>query len=465
MPDGLLHLFARRDPKQVLTDVVDLLIVTYVVYRALLVLRGTRAMQMGTGLGLILLVYVAAKWFQLTTLQNLLQILLGSIILIVVVVFQNDIRRGLMRVGSRAFLGGFARAQESRVIDEVVAAATELARHRMGALIAFEQDANLDEFVVAQGVSLEAAVSRELVVSLFVPESVNKLHDGAVVIRNLRVAKAGVFFPMPESRIVDTSLGSRHRAALGITEETDAVVVVVSEERGTISFCFSGNIVSNLDGASLRQALLGLFGRKARKRGKKIPTPAARLSTPLMGAHPIGTPLPEPAAGVAVSAPARAPAPGAAGETPASRTGSHRASPSTPPPPVARAPAVSTAAAPALAPGAGSRPATATAPAALAAAASADSSVPPPPDPRGLLTGPPASGRPDAPTSGPLPSTHLPAALLAMSEPPSDPAMASVAPPPPADSVPEIEATRQSGEMPESPIKGRESRSPEEVNE
>jgi uncharacterized protein (TIGR00159 family) len=298
MPEGLLHLFAHRSTRQVLTDVVDLLIVTWVIYRALLVLRGTRAMQMGTGLLLIFLVYLAAKQFELVTLLNLLSILLSSIILIVVVVFQNDIRRGLMRVGSRAFLGGFARAQESRVIDEVVAAATELARHRMGALIAFEQDANLDEFVVAQGIPVESMVTRELLVSLFVPESVNKLHDGAVVIRNLRIAKAGVFFPMPESRIVDTSLGSRHRAALGITEETDAVVVVVSEERGTISFCFSGNIVSNLDGASLRQALLGLFGRKVRKKGssKKITTPTGRASYASLPGRMSTTPTPGPAA-------------------------------------------------------------------------------------------------------------------------------------------------------------------------
>jgi diadenylate cyclase len=295
MPEGLVHLFAHRPAGQVLTDLFDLLIVAYVIYRALLVLRGTRAMQMGTGLLLIFLVYLAAKWLALITLLNLLSTLLSSIILIVVVVFQNDIRRGLMRVGSRAFLGGFARAQESRVIDEVVASATELARHRMGALIAFEQDANLDEFVVAQGIPIDSAVTRELLVSLFVPESVNKLHDGAVIIRNLRIAKAGVFFPMPESRIVDTSLGSRHRAAIGITEETDAVVVVVSEERGTISFCFSGNVVSNLDGASLRQALLGLFGRKARKKGnKKVSTPAGRPSHATLPRPSLTTPLPAP---------------------------------------------------------------------------------------------------------------------------------------------------------------------------
>lgn len=268
MLDGLRHLFSSRPWLQVIVDIFDILVVTYVVYRALLVLRGTRAMQMGTGLGVIFLVYVVSKWAGFVTLFNLLSTLLSSIILIVVVVFQNDIRRGLMRVGSRAFFAGMARQQETRVIDEVVAAATELARHRMGALICFEQEANLDEFVVAQGTTLDASVQRELLVSLFLPDSLNKLHDGAVVIRNLRIAKGGVFFPMPDTKLLDKGMGSRHRAALGITEETDAVVVVVSEERGTISFCFNGNIVPNLDGASLKQALLGLFGQRARAKKK-----------------------------------------------------------------------------------------------------------------------------------------------------------------------------------------------------
>ncbi len=289
MLDGLRHLFAARPLLQVLVDVADLLIVTYVVYRALLVLRGTRAMQMGTGLGVIFLVYVVSKWAGLITLFNLLSTLLSSIILIVVVVFQNDIRRGLMRVGSRAFFAGIARQQETRVIDEVVAAVTELARHRIGALICFEQDANLDEFVVGQGTNIDAQVQRELLVGLFIPESLNKLHDGAVVIRNLRVAKAGVFFPMPDTKLLDKSLGSRHRAALGITEETDAVVVVVSEERGTISFCFNGNIVPNLDGASLKQALLGLFGQRARAK-KKQPAGKQRPSLTTTGSFRVTIP-------------------------------------------------------------------------------------------------------------------------------------------------------------------------------
>jgi hypothetical protein len=176
----------------------------------------------------------------------------------------------LQRVGSRAWFGSLARAQETKVIDEVVEAATELARHRIGALITFEQDANLDEFVgVHKGHAIDAQVTRELLVALFIPEGMNKLHDGSVVIRNLRIAKAGVFFPMPEGRIVDDSFGSRHRAALGITEETDAVVVIVSEERGTISFCFNGNIASNLDGPKLRTMLDAIFSPKVRKKSRR----------------------------------------------------------------------------------------------------------------------------------------------------------------------------------------------------
>ncbi|APR84169.1 Diadenylate cyclase spyDAC [Minicystis rosea] len=277
MRELLIRLFSGRTAGQALRDVVDVIIVAWVVYRALLVLRGTRAIQMAFGLGIVALVYLAAKALKLATLTSLLSSLLSSIVLIVVVVFQNDIRRALIRMGNTAWFTG-GREQQSRVIDEVVAAATELARHRMGALIAFEQDANVLEFTKSEGIQLDCVVTRELLVSLFVPESVNKLHDGAVLIRDLRIARAGVFFPMPDTKILDAQLGSRHRAALGITEETDAVVVVVSEERGTISFCFSGNIVSNLDGQSLRHALLGLFGRAQRK--KRPGTKKAPASTP-----------------------------------------------------------------------------------------------------------------------------------------------------------------------------------------
>jgi uncharacterized protein (TIGR00159 family) len=261
------------------------------------------------GLGAVFLLYVVAQLLQLVTVLTILGSLIQSIILVIVVVFQNDIRRALQRVGSgsRRWLGNWATAQESRVIDEVVEAANELARHRVGALIAFEQDANLDEFVgTHKGHEIDAKVSRELLVSLFLPEATNKLHDGAVIIRSLRVAKAGVFFPMPESRVIDASFGSRHRAALGITEETDAVVVIVSEERGFISLCFNGNIAADLPIPKLKESLESIFNPKAAKAraAQRLRPSEAPPAPQLGGEEPVINIKPDPA-------PARVSEPGA----------------------------------------------------------------------------------------------------------------------------------------------------------
>jgi dihydropteroate synthase len=298
--EGLLHLFSRRPAGSMLRDALDIAIVAYVLYRALLVLRGTRAQQVAVGLVVIAGVYVAARWAGLVTLVSLMDMVLSSAVLVLVVVFQNDIRRGLMRVGDRAWLPGLARSRETELIDEVVAAATELARHRMGALIAFEQNATLDEFVVGHGIAMDAVISRELLVTIFQPESVNKLHDGAVIVRSLRLASAGVFFPMPEGRHnLDSSLGSRHRAALGVTEETDAVVVVVSEERGSITVCYHGNMIQHLDGQKLKAVLLDLLGykqprKKADERPRLTQAPPPPPAPPPAGSSPslpsIGTP-------------------------------------------------------------------------------------------------------------------------------------------------------------------------------
>lgn len=293
MLEGLQHLFSPRPLGQILRDVLDVFIVAWVLYRALLVLRGTRAQQVALGLLVVGAAYGAAKWGGLVTLVNLLDLVVSGLFLLLIVVFQNDIRRALMRVGDKALLPGFARAREAAIVDEVVAAATELARHRTGALIAFEQNANLEEFVVGQGIPLDSAVSRELLVTIFQPESANKLHDGAVLIRSLRIASAGVFFPMPETRNIDASLGSRHRAALGVSEETDAVVIVVSEERGTITVCFRGNMIPNLDGQRLRTVLYDLMGykkipegvRKEEKAKKKEEEP--RKSAPPLTLPPL----------------------------------------------------------------------------------------------------------------------------------------------------------------------------------
>jgi diadenylate cyclase len=295
--------FQSRTGLQLLRDAVDITLVYYLFYRLLLVARGTRAIQIATGLGILSLVYVVAQALELTTIVNIMGALLQSIILVIVVVFQSDIRRALQRVGSRAFFGS-GRSQETAVIEEVVEAARELSRHRIGAIIAFEQEANLDEFVGQnKGVTLQARVTSELLVSLFVPEGTNKLHDGAVVIRDLRVEKAGVFFPMPEGRNLDATFGSRHRAALGITEETDAVVVVVSEERGTISFCFNGNIAPDLQANQLREMLISILAPKAGKADASAAHPPTTDRVSIRSQEPIITDAPRLAPRAAGSTP------------------------------------------------------------------------------------------------------------------------------------------------------------------
>jgi uncharacterized protein (TIGR00159 family) len=222
-------------------------------------------MQMGAGLALVFVVYQMAKRFGLVTLYAMLDTLLTSLVLIIVVVFQHDIRRALMRFGRRPLLTQARTALETQVIEEVVRAAMSLAQKRVGALIVFERDALLDEFI-EPGTTLDAAVSKEILYSIFIPSFENPMHDGAVIIRDGRVQQAGAFLPLTASTKLDKSLGTRHRAAIGLSEDTDAAVVVVSEERGGISLCFNGNIVRNLDAASLRTALLGLLTKQTRKR-------------------------------------------------------------------------------------------------------------------------------------------------------------------------------------------------------
>ncbi|MGE0786138.1 MAG: diadenylate cyclase CdaA [Sandaracinaceae bacterium] len=268
--------FLERALLRVVLDMFDIVVTAYLFYRGLLLIRGTRAMQMGIGLLLVFLVYTLARYLGLITLFSILDTLLTYVVIIIVVLFQNDIRRGLMRVGNQRLFRRGQRARESQVIEEVVKAAQALAQKRIGALIVFEREAALDEFI-EQGTVLDAAVSKELIYSIFVPSYENPMHDGALIIRDGRVWEAGVFLPLTEKRNIYRSFGTRHRAAIGISEETDAVVVVVSEERGAASLCFGGNIVPDLDTNMLRQTLIGLFEKPgAQKEPKEAPVKASQ---------------------------------------------------------------------------------------------------------------------------------------------------------------------------------------------
>lgn len=245
--------------------VLDLIIVYYLIYLTLLLIRGTRTVPMALGLLVIVIVYLGSRTFGLSTTYMLLDQFMEVAVIFALIIFQDDIRRALVRMGRFA---SFTKAQESQVLEEVAKAAQALAAKRIGAIFVFEREASLDEFIDG-GTIVDATVSRELLYTIFIPRLENPLHDGAVMLRNFRLSKAGCLLPLSTNQRIDKNFGTRHRAALGITEQTDAVSVVVSEERGTISLCFAGRFSRNLDAVALRKALAGLFSKeKARERRK-----------------------------------------------------------------------------------------------------------------------------------------------------------------------------------------------------
>lgn len=241
-----------------LLGMLDILIVTMLIYRVLLLIRGTRAAYMLLGLLSVVGVYLLARQLSLRTVGWMLDQLISYSLLIVIIVFQSDLRRGLLRVGRR--LVNPRRAAVTRSQSETLAAACEtLAARRTGALIVIEREMDVAEQVAA-GTAIDAAISEQLLATLFVPVGDNPLHDGAVVLRGDRLARAGVLLPLSRSTRLDRELGTRHRAALGITEETDALALVVSEERGTISLCHGGRLERDLERFELRQRLQTLLG-------------------------------------------------------------------------------------------------------------------------------------------------------------------------------------------------------------
>ena len=235
-------------------DGLDIGIITFLIYRLLQILRGSRAMQMVIGLAIILVVYVSARALGLFTLNWILDNFLGSIILVIIVIFQSDIRRALTQVGTAPHFGTTARVGQHRanVREEVVQAALALAQKRVGALIVIERDVGLNEYMEI-GTRLDARVSRELLESVFLPHS--PIHDGALVIQRGRVTAVRCLLPLSNNPHLKETWGTRHRAAIGVTEETDAVAVVVSEQEGTIALVVGGNVEENIDGPRLRAAL------------------------------------------------------------------------------------------------------------------------------------------------------------------------------------------------------------------
>lgn len=238
-------------------DTLDVLLVAVGIYWLLLLIKDTRAIQILIGLGALIALRVVADFLELLTLAWLLDNFLGPAVLIVVILFQADIRRGLGRLG-RGFLPRLSERQESHLVEEVVRATQALSARRVGALIVLERRTGLDDQIEA-GVALDAAVSKDLLTSIFQPGS--PLHDGAVLIQQGRLSHAGAILPLTLRANLPEGVGTRHRAAVGLTEDTDAVVIVVSEETGAISVVMGGDMVRGLDAPRLRVVLRDALAR------------------------------------------------------------------------------------------------------------------------------------------------------------------------------------------------------------
>jgi uncharacterized protein (TIGR00159 family) len=238
-------------------DILDIGIIAFLVYRSLQIVRGSRAMQMIIGLAVILVAYVSSRALGLFTLNWILDNFLASIILVIIVIFQSDIRRALTQVGTAPLFGTAERSVQPQedIIEEVAQAAGALASRRIGGLIVFQRDVGLNEYMEI-GTRLDARVSRELIESVFLPHS--PIHDGALVIQKGRVTAVRCLLPLSTNPNLRKTWGTRHRAALGVTEETDAVALVISEQEGTVALVVGGNVTENVHGARLRSALQDL---------------------------------------------------------------------------------------------------------------------------------------------------------------------------------------------------------------
>jgi diadenylate cyclase len=243
-------------------DLVDIIVMALVLYRLLLMIKGTRAAQMLLGLGLLLFASILSRFVELYTVDWLLQNFWSQILIAVIILFQPEIRRALAQMGETQFFYTLTSAEELKSLEEIIRATIALANRKIGALIAIERETSLKDFVEI-GTTLDAKVTKELLLSIFHPTS--PIHDGAVVIRGNRVVAAGCFLPITSSPELSKSMGTRHRAGLGLSEETDAVVIIVSEETGNISMVINGKFETHLDMGTLRDMLTDLFTTRTKK--------------------------------------------------------------------------------------------------------------------------------------------------------------------------------------------------------
>jgi diadenylate cyclase len=250
---------------------LDVVFITIAIYHLLLLIRGTRTAQMLSGIFFVAIVFQATTLIPLTTVNWVISKFYSSIVVILIILFQEDIRNALSKIGKKPLLSSNESLSSTQILDELAKASALLAARKIGALIVIERNIILTRYIDI-GVHIDARISKEIILSIFHTSS--PIHDGAVIIQDGKISAAGCFLPLTKSDNINPDMGTRHRAAIGISQETDSVVILISEEKGTFSLVADGNIMAAHDAVSLRKLLqkhlieqpsYGKTGRELRK--------------------------------------------------------------------------------------------------------------------------------------------------------------------------------------------------------
>ena len=256
---------AQLEPR----DIIDILVIAFIIYHALLLVKGTRGWQITLGITALGFFYYLIQFFQLRTVQALFSAFFTVFMLALIVIFQSEIRRGLAQLGGGSFFSRFTGRTSQEQFEGIVLAATTLSSQSIGGLMVIEGDIGLNNYIES-GIKLDAFLTYDLLLTIFNPRS--SLHDGAVIVQGDRIAAAGCFLPLTLDPYLSKELGTRHRAAIGITEETDAIAVVISEETGKISAVLGSEITRSLDGPRLLRFLqktLAIHSEKSKMRKER----------------------------------------------------------------------------------------------------------------------------------------------------------------------------------------------------
>jgi len=252
-----------------INDIIDILIVSYIIYNLIMIIRGTRAVQLMKGILVVVVAWLASIWFELSALRWMMNEMITVGVLAIIVIFQPELRRALEQLGrGRLFIRATSEDDQElhKRIGEIVRAVQAMARQKIGALIVFERETGLSDYIES-GISIEGAISSELLINIFTPNP--PLHDGAVIIRHGRIAAAGCYLPLSENPFISKQLGTRHRAAIGMSEVSDAVCVVASEETGQVSLTVNGQIIRDISEKNLMEKLYELLSPKNRMKERR----------------------------------------------------------------------------------------------------------------------------------------------------------------------------------------------------